>query len=95
MKIWEKNLTRMTSVDWDPKAREFLRKLPKEIASRIFSKIDKEVRLNVERYLETLVNIEGFKLRVGDYRLFVDYYKSEDRLVIRAIRHMKDAYKNR
>lgn len=83
----------MTSILWDPKAREFLRKLPKNIAKRIYIKVDKEVKQNVTRFLETLVNIGGYKIRVGEYRLFVDYYKDDDLLVIRTIRHRRDAYK--
>ena len=83
----------MTDIDWDPKAREFLRKLPKDIAKRIFNKVDKEVKENVERFLERLVNIEGYKIRIGDYRLFVDYEKEKNILFIRTIRHRKNAYK--
>lgn len=70
-----------------------MRKLPKNISKRIFDKIDNEVKNNVERYLEFLVNMEEKKIRVGDYRLFVDFYKDKDLLIIRTIRHRKDAYK--
>jgi len=70
----------MVSIIWDPKAREFLRKLPQDISKRIFRKVDDEIRKNVERYLKSLVDIEGHKIRVGDYRLFVDYYKSKELL---------------
>lgn len=59
----------MTSLEWDPKAREFLRKLPPDLAKRIFRKVDQEVCLNVEHHLETLINFDGYKIRVGDYRL--------------------------
>ncbi len=83
----------MTSIIWDPKAREFLRKLPKDISRRIYKKIDKEIKYNVTRFLETIINWEGYKIRVGDYRLFVDYYKDRDLLIIRTIRHRRDAYK--
>jgi len=83
----------MTRVIWDPKAREFLRKLPKSVAKRIFKKVDKEVKENVERYLKTLVSRRGFKIRVGDYRLFVDYVKGKDLLIIRTIKHRREAYK--
>lgn len=83
----------MTSIEWDPQAREFLRKLPKNIAQRIYDKVDQEIKANVEHFLETLVNIPCYKIRIGDYRLFVDYYKNNDLLVIRSIRHRKDAYK--
>jgi len=83
----------MSLVEWDPKAQDFLRKLPKDLAKRIFNKVDKEISQNVERYLETLVNIDAYKIRIGDYRLFVDFDRDMDKLVIRAIRHRKDAYK--
>ncbi len=35
----------MSSVEWDPKAREFLRKLPKQIAKRIYRKVDNEINI--------------------------------------------------
>ena len=81
------------TIEWDPQARDFLRKLPSEISRRIFRKIDTNVRANVEHFLETLVGISGYKIRVGDYRLFVDYDKGKGLLVIRSIRHRKNAYK--
>ena len=83
----------MTNIVWDEKARDFLRKLPKDISRRIFDKIENEVKNNVLHYLETLVNKDFYKIRVGDYRLFADYYRDKDLLVIRTIRHRKDAYK--
>jgi len=83
----------MASIEWDPKARDFLRKLSPEIARRIFQKVDGEIRFNVEHFLEVLVDIDCKKIRIGDYRLFVDYYKDKDLLIIRTIRHRKDAYK--
>ena len=83
----------MVSIIWDSKAREFLRKLPRDISKRIFKKVDIEIKNNVERYLKTLVNIKGYKIRVGDYRMFVDYYKDKNKLIVRSIRHRKDAYK--
>jgi len=83
----------MSSVEWDPKAREFLRKLHKDAANRIFNKVDKEIKNNVEHYLEALVGMEEKKIRIGDYRLFVSFYRDKDLLVIRTIRHRKNAYK--
>jgi len=83
----------MISIEWDSKARDFLRKLPKETSQRIFNKIDNEVRVNPERFIETLVDKDFYKLRIGDYRLFVDYYKDKGIMIIRTIRHRKNAYK--
>lgn len=83
----------MTTVEWDPKARKHLRKLPTNIARRIFRKVDQEVKAHVHRYLETLANRDDYKIRVGDYRLFADYDPAHDLLSIRAIRHRRTAYK--
>lgn len=83
-----------TNIIWDPKSREFLRKLPKDIARRIYKKVNSEIKFNVKRYLETLVNVQGYKVRIGDYRLFVDYDQINDILTIRSIRHRRDAYKH-
>lgn len=63
----------MSDVVWDPKARDFLRKLPQDDSKRIFNKVDKEIRLIVERYLEFLADREEKKIRIGDYRLFVSF----------------------
>jgi mRNA-degrading endonuclease RelE of RelBE toxin-antitoxin system len=84
----------MTRVSWDPKAREFLRKLEKDIAGHIYMAVDRKISQNVERYLESIKGYDFLKIRVGDYRLFVDYYKSEDLLVIRMIDHRENAYKH-
>ena len=83
----------MPLIEWDPIAREFLRKLPKDVAKRIFKKVDEEVVKDIPRYLETLVGIEGYKIRIGHFRLFVDYYPKDGRLIVRSVRHRKNAYK--
>ena len=83
----------MIVIEWDPQAREFLKKLPKEIAQRIYRKVDTEIKHNVERHLEFLVGMDEYKIRIGDYRLFVNYFNKEGILQIISIRHRKDAYK--
>ncbi|PIN75361.1 hypothetical protein COV18_04190 [Candidatus Woesearchaeota archaeon CG10_big_fil_rev_8_21_14_0_10_37_12] len=84
----------MTKIDWDPKTKEFLQKIEKEIARRIFRKVDVEIRANVIHYLEPLVGRSDKKIRIGDYRLFVTYESKTDNLIIHAIRHRRDAYNN-
>jgi len=84
----------MTTITWNPSALKALRKLDKAIADRILRKLNDEVRNNVLRYLETLVGEKGYKIRVGEHRLFVDYDRQVDNLTIRAIRHRRNAYKN-
>jgi len=82
----------MTSVSWDKDALKSLRKLDKFERVRIFKKINLVLQ-NPNHYLEPLVNIDSYKLRIGDYRLFVDFFKEE--LIIRSIKHRKNAYKDK
>ena len=76
----------------DPKARDFLKKIDNKNSQRIIKKL-KEMQKNPTRYMFTLVNRDNFKIRIGDYRLFTDYYEKEKKLIIRSIRHRKNAYK--
>ena len=84
----------MTLITWDPKAREFLRKLDKHLANRIYNAVDQKIGKDVKRYLETVKGHDFYKIRVGDYRLFVDYHTSEDHLIVRVIDHRSNAYKH-
>ncbi len=79
-------------IHWDCEAIDNLRKLEKDISSRIVKKVDR-IKLNPERYIFSLVNMNISKIRVGDYRLFVNYYQDEEALVIHSIKHRKNAYK--
>lgn len=81
-------------IHWDPIANKFLRKLPKEIASRIVRKVD-AIKVNLEHYLETLAGRKDYKLRIGDYRLFIDLNRTSKEAFIRTMRHRRDAYKKR
>lgn len=82
----------MATVTWDPKAREFLRKLDRHVASRIYNTVDRKISKDVQRYLEAVKGHDFYKLRVGDYRLFADYSPREDHLEIRVIEHRSRAY---
>jgi len=58
------------SIEWDQKALKFLEKLQRDIVVRILSKLD-EVKEDPFRYLEHFEG-EGYKLRIGDYRMIID-----------------------
>ncbi len=82
----------MIRIVWYKEALDFLKKLDNNISERIVKKI-KDVRLNLERYVFSLVDMGVSKIRVGDYRLFVNYYQENEELVIHSIKHRKNAYK--
>jgi len=52
-------------------ALKYLNRLEKPIKQRIWNKLQ-ECKQNPFRYLKHLEDIDGFKLRVGDYRLIID-----------------------
>lgn len=77
---------------WDKKAREFLRKIDKSNAQRIIKKINSIID-DPEHYLEILVDIVSFKLRIGDYRALIDIDEDKRIIAVVFIGHRKDIYK--
>lgn len=77
---------------WDDKARDFLRKIHKDDAKRIIKKVNSIVD-DPRHYLETLVEIKSYKLRVGDFRALIDLDESKKNLSVVLIGHRKDIYK--
>ena len=78
-------------ISYEKRALIELRKLDKFLAKRIVKKIVGIID-NPKRYLLQLINIDSYKLRVGDYRIFVDYSENDKKLIIRSIKHRKNAY---
>ena len=83
----------MFELIFDKKAGEDLEKLPKEIRERIFKKL-LQTRENPFRYFEHLKEINGFKLRVGDYRIIADIDKKEQKIKVLKAGHRKSIYEN-
>ena len=76
----------------EDKAMEFLEKLPKIIAKRIFKKIQ-ETKENPHRYFIKLTNRTEYKLRVGNYSVIADLKDNEMKILIILIGHRKNIYK--
>ncbi len=79
-------------VIWDKKAREFLKKQDKQISSRVVKKVDK-IRKDPIKFLEPLVSIKSYKLRVGNYRVIIDVDWEKRILFVVLIDHRKRIYK--
>ncbi|MBI1936040.1 type II toxin-antitoxin system RelE/ParE family toxin [Candidatus Woesearchaeota archaeon] len=75
-----------------PKAAKILEKLPKIISDRIIRKLE-EVKEDPRRYAEKLVESDDYKIRAGDYRIFVGVTHNPDTLEVYSIKHRKEAYK--
>ena len=83
----------MYELKFDKKAINFLNKLEKEDVERIWNKLQ-QCKENPFHFLKHLEDIEGFKLRVGNYRLIIDIDKSSQTLHVLKIGHRKNIYED-
>lgn len=80
-----------------PQAEEDLSKLDKPIKERIKSKL-KEILENSnsgidpEHYIKWINKYEIHRLRIGDYRAFIDLNKEEKEIKVLTILNRDDAY---
>lgn len=83
----------MYAVVFTPKAENQFKKLEREVQDRIV-KILERIKIRPEQFVDKLIGEEGYKLRVGDYRVFLDI--KHDKLIILVIDlgHRKNVYKN-
>lgn len=79
-------------VIWDDNVRDFLRKIHKEDAKRIIKKVN-SIAEEPRHYLEALVQIKSYKLRIGDYRALIDLDDKNKILSVVLIGHRRDIYK--
>ena len=65
----------MNSINWQPKALRQLRKIDAHAGKQIRAAVSTELLdLSAARNVRALTNHEyGFRLRVGNYRVFFDY----------------------
>lgn len=82
----------MYEIVFDRKALEFLNKHEYKIKERIFEKII-STKEEPFRYFQKLTYMEGYKLRVGRYRIVADIDKNSKIIKIRLIMHRKNIYK--
>lgn len=81
----------MYSLTFDKHALHDLNKLEKEIKERIWNKLQ-ECKDDPFRFFEKLVETEGFKLRVGDWRIIADIDRAAARISVLKVGHRKNVY---
>ena len=81
----------MYKLQFDKNALEELNSLEKSIKERIWKKLQ-QCKEDPFRFLKSLEEIDGFKLRVGDYRIIVDVDKTNNKLVVLKVGHRKNIY---
>lgn len=82
----------MYEIIFTDKARKQFLKLERSIQERIGAVLER-IRIRPEDYVEKLVGEPGFKLRVGDYRVFLDIINKKLLVLVLEIGHRKNVYK--
>ncbi|MCX6770662.1 MAG: type II toxin-antitoxin system RelE/ParE family toxin [Candidatus Micrarchaeota archaeon] len=77
---------------WAPTAQHALSSLQKEVSARIVKKAN-QILDNPHPFLERMVEYKIYKLRVGDYRVFIDIDEEKKELHAVNVKHRKNAYK--
>lgn len=81
----------MAEVEYSDRATDWLRDAENEIATRIVKKLS-EVSDFPDHYLKRLSGSPYYRLRVGDYRVIIDWRKNDDMLFVRRISKRDTAY---
>ena len=81
----------MYKLIFEKRALRDLNKLDKQIKERIWNKLQK-CKENPFMFLKPLVQIRGFKLRVGDYCVIIDVREEIRILTILKVGHRKNIY---
>ena len=72
-------------------SRKQFRKLEKGVQERIIKALER-IRIRPESHVKKLVGDQGYRLRVGDYRIILDIEKSELIVLVIKIGHRKNIY---
>ena len=77
-----------------PRAIKQIKKFEKYIQQRIISTLER-IRIRPESYLIKLIGDPGYKLRIGDFRLYIDLNRNINRIEVTRIGHRKNIYKQK
>ena len=81
----------MYELTFEKRALHNLNNLEENIKKRIWDKLQ-QCKENPFRFLKPLVEVKGFSLRIGDYRVIIDVQKEIKILNVLKIGHRKNIY---
>lgn len=83
----------MYKVIFDDRIEKDLSKIPARIIKNIFKKITLIKENPYRKGVKKLIGIEGYRLRIGNYRVLFQIDEEAKTIKIYRIIHRKDAYK--
>ena len=81
----------MYKIVFEKKALHELNKLETIVKERIWSKLQNS-KENPFRFFEKLVETQGFKLRIGDWRVIADILREKEAIIVLRVGHRKNIY---
>jgi mRNA interferase RelE/StbE len=82
----------MYEIIFSNKAKQQFKKLEKQVQERIGAVLER-IKIRPQDFVEKLVGESGHKLRVGDYRIFLDIDNNKLIILILKLGHRKNIYK--
>jgi mRNA interferase RelE/StbE len=82
------------NLQWRTSTRKDLRKIPREMVSRIVAEVETLGDEPLPHGSEKLTGSERtYRIRVGDYRVVYEIFRDAKIVEIQRVRHRKDVYK--
>jgi mRNA interferase RelE/StbE len=81
----------MAEVKFTDPAKEQLSDLEKEVRIRIYDKLE-EIKDWPDHFLVRLKGYPYYRLRIGDYRVIIQWEKDREQLWVVAVGHRKNIY---
>jgi mRNA interferase RelE/StbE len=82
------------NLQWRKSTRKDLRRIPREMVSRIVTEVEKLVEQPLPHGSEKLTGSDHtYRIRVGDYRVVYELLRDAKIVEIQRVRHRKDVYR--
>jgi mRNA interferase RelE/StbE len=82
------------NLQWRKSTRKDLRRIPREMVSRIVTEVEKLVEQPLPHGSEKLTGSDHtYRIRVGDYRVVYELLHDAKIVEIQRVRHRKDVYR--
>ncbi len=82
------------NLQWLKSTRKDLRRIPREMVSRIVTEVEKLVEQPLPHGSEKLTGSDHtYRIRVGDYRVVYELLRDAKIVEIQRVRHRKDVYR--
>ena len=81
----------MYEIEFTDTAKRQFTKLERSVQERISAVLDR-IKIRPEAYLERLVGVNSYKLRVGGHRLIIDLDNKKLIILVLKVAHRKNVY---